>query len=347
MPASETAETSAGERRGRAGANRSLEARGEELAERVFGTPAPRRRMLVIANPYATTVSSRLKNLVVYALQGRYDVEAVETEARDHATELSREAAERGVDVVTAFGGDGTINEVANGLAGSDTALAVVPGGSTNVFSRSLGIPNDVVDATEHLLHLADRFEPRRIDLGRANDRYFLFSSGVGIDAEVVRYVDRRPRLKARLRKHYFAWATLRTFVRGAVVRPSRVRVQVAGREAEGVTVVAQNSDPFTFYGDRAIRVAEGAGLTTGTLSVVVLRRAGPIDLPFLAPRLLSGRAATFLAHRRVEGFAGVADARVSLASGEPLALHVDGDYIEDCAEVRYEAAPGALRVVV
>src|SRR6266498_5641950 len=113
--------------------------------------PAPARpakkRMLVIVNPYATTVSDRLKNLVVYALQGRYDVEAIDTQARNHATQLCREAAAAGYDVVVAFGGDGTVNEAANGLAGSATPLTCLPGGATNVFARTLGVPNDVVDA--------------------------------------------------------------------------------------------------------------------------------------------------------------------------------------------------------
>ena len=108
--------------------------------------------MLIIVNPYATTVSDRLKNLVVYALQGRYEVEAVTTEAQNHATEIGREAVSGGYDVVVAFGGDGTVNEVANGLAGTGVPVSVLPGGSTNVFCRTLGIPNDVVDATEHLL---------------------------------------------------------------------------------------------------------------------------------------------------------------------------------------------------
>src|SRR5213595_2791418 len=97
-----------------------------------------RKRMLVIVNPYASTVSDRLKNLVVYALQGRYSVEAVDTQARSHATEICREAAAEGYDVVVAFGGDGTVNEAANGLAGSDTPLTALPGGSTNVFCRTL-----------------------------------------------------------------------------------------------------------------------------------------------------------------------------------------------------------------
>src|SRR5438270_10216171 len=114
-----------------------------------LGRSAPSRRMLIIVNPYATTVSDRLKNLVIYALRGSYEVDAIDTEARDHATELCREAARQRYDVVVAFGGDGTVNEAANGLAGSETALTCLPGGRTNVYCRMLGIPTDLVDATE------------------------------------------------------------------------------------------------------------------------------------------------------------------------------------------------------
>src|SRR3954465_3577894 len=144
---------------------------------------ADKKRMLIIVNPYATTVSDRLKNLVVYALQARYDVEAVDTEAAEHAIEIGREARHGEYDIVVAFGGDGTLNEVVNGLAGTDVPVSVLPGGSTNVVCRTLGIPNDVVDATEHLLALADEWQPRRIDLGKADHRYFVFSCGAGIDA--------------------------------------------------------------------------------------------------------------------------------------------------------------------
>src|SRR6266496_5631738 len=123
--------------------------RAEQLAERVLPDRRAKKRMLVIANPYATTVSDRLKNLVVYALQGRYDVDAINTQARDHATELSREAARAGYDVVVAFGGDGTVNEAANGLAGSDTPITCLPGGATNVFARTLGFFFNDAAATE------------------------------------------------------------------------------------------------------------------------------------------------------------------------------------------------------
>src|SRR5438270_1805009 len=127
---------------------------------------APSKRMLVIVNPYATTVSDRLKNLVVYALRGSFVVDAIDTERPAHATELCREAAGEGYDVVVAFGGDGTVNEAANGLAGSSTPLTCLPGGSANVYCKQLGIPGEIVDATEHLLRMADDFRPRKVDLG-------------------------------------------------------------------------------------------------------------------------------------------------------------------------------------
>src|SRR6202161_908028 len=173
---------------------------------------APLRRMLIIVNPYATTVSDRLKNLVVYALRGRYEVTAVDTEARDHATEICREAAQEGYDVVVAFDGDGTVNEAANGLVGSQTPLCCLPGGRANVYCRMLGIPADVVDATEHLLGLASNWPTRHVDLGMCGGRYFLFSAGVGLDASVVQRVDARPDLKARLGEYYYAWVATTTF---------------------------------------------------------------------------------------------------------------------------------------
>ena len=134
---------------------------------------------------------------MVYALRSRYSVEAIDTEQRGHATQLCREGAREGYDAVVAFGGDGTVNEAANGLVGSDTPLTCLPGGATNVYCRLLGIPNDVVDATEHLLRLADEWRPRRVALGRVDERHFLFASGVGLDASVVERVDAHPYRKA------------------------------------------------------------------------------------------------------------------------------------------------------
>src|SRR2546430_7836238 len=106
--------------------------RAEELAERVVPHRRDKRRMLVIVNPYATTVSDRLKHLVVYALQGRYSVEAVDTEARAHATEICREAAAEGYDVVVAFGGGGPVDEAPDRVVGGDTPLTVLSGWSAH-----------------------------------------------------------------------------------------------------------------------------------------------------------------------------------------------------------------------
>src|SRR5919109_2142282 len=315
-------------------------ARAEALADRLLPQRSPKKRMLVIVNPYATTVSDRLKNLVVYALQSRYEVEAIDTEKREHATQICREAAREGYDVVVAFGGDGTVNEAANGLVGSATPLSCLPGGSTNVWCRTVGIPNDVVDATEHLLRMADDFHPRRVDLGRVDDRVFVFSSGVGLDASVVERVDAHPYRKARLGPWYYTYAAVATFNRRYLVRPPQVRLQANGRSVEGVTVIVQNSDPFTYFSRRPIRVCEGAGLETGTISLAALKRATLLELPTVIPRVFSGRASTVQRHRQVEGFTGVEHARVESVGDRPFPLQVDGDYIGEFDSVDYGVVP-------
>jgi diacylglycerol kinase family enzyme len=305
-----------------------------------------RRRMLVIVNPYATTVSDRLRNLVVYALQGRYEVDAIDTEARDHATALCREAASEGYDVVVAFGGDGTVNEAANGLVGCETPLTCLPGGSTNVYCRMLGIPNDIVDATEHLLRIADDWRPQRVDLATVNGRSFLFSAGLGLDASVVRRVDAHPHLKARLGPYYFAYAGISDFFRHYVVDPPRMSVEAQGRDlGDGVTVLVQNGDPYTYFRRIPLHVAEGASLDDGTLAGVVLRTSRPTVMPTVIWRIFSARA-RMVRHRQVDGFDGCDDIVVRSVNERPIPLQVDGDYIGDVTEARFGIEPGALRVV-
>ena len=307
--------------------------------------PVERKRMLVIVNPYATTVSDRLKNLVVYALQGRYEVDAIDTEARDHATVLTREAAQEGYDVVVAFGGDGTVNEAANGLAHSPTPLTPLPGGATNVYCRMLGLPSDIVDATEHLLRVADDWSPRRVDLAHANGRAFTFSGGIGLDASVVRRVDAHPRLKANLKQWYFTWAAVTTFTKDYLVNPPRLEVYVGGEVMRGITVIVQNGDPYSYFGRRPLHVVEDIGLDDGTIGAMVLERAAPIDIPTVSARLLSGKL-RMVDHRRVSGFTTSDDVRVISTDGRPVPLQVDGDYIGDASEAVFGVWPGALRVV-
>jgi diacylglycerol kinase family enzyme len=312
---------------------------------------AQKKRMLIIVNPYATTVSSRLKNLVVYALQARYEVEAVDTEASEHAIEIGREARSGAYDIVVAFGGDGTLNEVANGLAGTEVPVSVLPGGSTNVIARTLGIPTDVVDATEHLIGLADDFRPKRIDLGTVNGRRFVFACGMGLDATVVRRVDAHPKLKARAGQWYYTWAAVSGFYREYLRNPVRVAMETKGERAEGVTAIFQNSDPFTYFGERPVRVAEGAELSNGRLSAAVLERATQRDMPSIAARVLNDRLKA-TKHRHIEGFQDLTEARVESISkdahGHPrhFRVQVDGDYIGEYTEAEIGIEPRALTLV-
>ena len=320
--------------------------RAEELAERVLPARSPKRRMLIIVNPYASTVSDRLKNLVVYALQGRYSVEAVDTQRRSHAIELTREAADEGYDVVVAFGGDGTVNEAANGLAGSDTPLTVLPGGSTNVYCRTLGIPEDVVDATEHLLRMADEFEPRRVDLGRMNGRAFVASCGVGLDASVVERVDAHPKLKARLSEYYFTYAALATFNRRYLIRPPRMRIEAGGRSVDGVTAIAQVSDPYTYFASRPIRLCRDVSMVDGRMGLTVLKRATPLEMPTVLARVFTARPETVQNHRQIDGFTRLDGAVIESLDDRPLPVQVDGDHIGEWNRVEMSVEPRGLAVV-
>jgi diacylglycerol kinase family enzyme len=318
----------------------------ERLAEVAALERSPRaRRMLVIVNPYATTMSDRVKSLVVYALQGRYDVHAVDTQAKGHAIELCREAAHEGYDVVVAFGGDGTVNEAANGLAGSKTPLTCLPGGATNVYCRMLGIPTDVVDATEHLLGLADDWRERRVDLGRLDDRRFTFSAGMGLDASVVERVDRNPRLKARFGPWFFAQSAVKTFLSRYLVRPPRLEIEVDGEKVRGVSAFVQNGSPYTYFQARPIHIAGESELDSGDFSGAVLMRASAVDVPTVMFRALSRRAEVGH-HRRVHPFAHVHEVCVRSVDGRPVPIQVDGDHISDEVEARFRVEPKALRVV-
>jgi diacylglycerol kinase family enzyme len=345
---------------------------------RADGIEAPKKRMLIIVNPYASTVSDGLRHLVVHALQGRFEVDAVDTEARGHATELCREAAHEGYDVVVAFGGDGTVNEAANGLLGSPTPLTCLPGGSANVFGKMLGIPGELVDATEHLLGMADDWRIHKVDLGVVNGRCFTFASGLGLDASVVQRVDANPRRKARWGPWFFTWVAVTTFARRYLLRPPRLTTHPAASKSpsaapadrsgrpqrrslrpfprkrkpddagdvlEGVTAIVQNGSPFTYFQNRPIEIADDVKLDSGTLSTCVLHRARPIDMPFIAWRAFSKRA-RLTRHRQITALAPTTALTVRSADGKPLPLQVDGDYLGEVEEANYSIMPRALNVV-
>ena len=303
----------------------------------------------MIVNPYATTVSDRLKNLVVYALQGRYEVETVATEAQNHATEIGREVRDHGYDVVVAFGGDGTLNEVANGLAGTDVPVSVLPGGSTNVVCRTLGIPNDVVDATEHLLAAGRRLgaaqdrprQGRRAPLRLLLRRRHRRDRGQAGRRPPAAQVARRPLL-------LHLGGDLGLLPPATWSTRSGCGSRSTARTSEGVTALAQNSDPFTYFASRPIRVCEGVEIDDGTLSLGVLKRAAQRDMPTLIPRLFSEKRPA-ARHRQIEHFEDVTEATIASISEtrdgipRPFPVQVDGDYIGESTRLELSVAPGAL----
>jgi diacylglycerol kinase family enzyme len=214
------------------------------------------------------------------------------------------------------------------------------------VWARTLGIPNDVVDATEHLLRMADDFEPFPVDLGRVDDRHFVFAAGAGLDASVVERVDSHPYRKARFGAWYYSACAVAIFTSRYLVHPPRVRVIAGDRVQEGVTAVVQNSDPFTYFRKRPIRVVEPAGLSMGSLSIGVLKRATALELGTLVPRLLSGRARSVMHHRQIEALPELAAARVEAIDDRPFPVQVDGDYIGEFTEVEFGISPGGLLAV-
>lgn len=201
-------------------------------------------------NTAASSVTGRRRVLIHKALSADHEVRLIATQRRDHASKLARSAAGDGTDAVVVLGGDGTLNEAANGLAGSDTALAVLPGGSTNVFARILGLPDDPIDAVAELLDALERSSIEPIGLGSVNGRYFLFHCGIGFDAAVVAEVERRGPWKRWAGHPLFIYAAATTWLRGVDRRraPLEVRGPAADEAAGGAadsggTAVSDTAD--------------------------------------------------------------------------------------------------------
>ncbi len=307
--------------------------------------------MLIIVNPHATTVSKPLKNLVFHALRSKYQVDIVDTEDKNHAIELCRQAAKDNYDLVVALGGDGTVNEAANGLAGTDTPMAVLPGGSTNVFCRSLGIPNDIVIATERLLDMHGKLNLQKMDLGRVNDRFFTFGSGVGLDADSVRHIDKRPMLKSNARKPFYTYQVLKSFNE---FRQASARLQVEAENKKpqiAVTTVVQNTMPYAYLGSHRLDVCQDVFLDSGTLSYASLTEARLVDLASISRGLFTKRPVG--EHQQVNHGEGIKRLLVRSTTGEngeapaSFPLQVDGEYLGDFNEVVYTIHPSVLNIAV
>jgi diacylglycerol kinase family enzyme len=226
-------------------------------------------RVLLIVNAFASSVTARNRVLIEQVLAETNDVTVRVTNRRGHATRFAQDAANRGVDVVVAFGGDGTVNEVANGIVGSRTALGCLPGGSTNVFARSLGLPNDPVRAAGVLADAMAAGQIDRVGLGAVSGRVFCFHIGIGFDAAVVSLVERHGSLKRWLGHPLFIWAGLRTWASVADRRRPQHRLRFAdGTIDEGAFTIVLNTNPYTFLGNRPLELSPAATLDRGLVAV-------------------------------------------------------------------------------
>ena len=299
-------------------------------------------RILLIVNSFATSVNPRNTVYVHQHLARHHDVQVVETNERGHATRFAKDAAARGLDAVFAFGGDGTLNEVATGLAGSDTALAMLPGGSTNVFVRSLGISNDPMEALTQLLGGIERDEIERVSLGQANGRYFTFHAGIGYDAAVVEQVERRPSLKRFIGQPLFAWSALRQWFMLYDRKYPHFTLNVDGRKIpNGYFAVVLNTNPYTYVGKYPINLSAAAALEKKLVVVTFRKMTSPLMLRTLYRALRTdGVAAT-------SGIDIATDVeRVTIEFPAPFPYQLDGDYLGDTTSLEITHCPEVLKLV-
>lgn len=307
----------------------------------------PAMRALLVVNPKATTTSARSRDVLVRALRSEVSLELEYTQRRGHAAELARQAVKEGMDVVVTLGGDGTINEVVNGLltdgpSEAVPALAVVPGGSTNVFAGALGLPRDWAEGTSVILEALRERRTRTIGLGRANQRWFTFCAGMGFDAEVIRRVE-RARSQGRI-------STPALYLREALAQFATTRdrrhppMTLHRPGAEPITglaaIIVQNTSPWTYLGNRPINPSPGASFDLG-LDAVAQRTLGISSTARTAFHLLSR---TPPRGRRVVRLHDVDE--FTLSSLLPQAYQLDGDYLGETDRIVFKSEPRALRVV-
>ena len=304
-------------------------------------------RVALIVNPNATRVSQRLTEQVARLLTAeRHKVEVQPTSQPRQATALASAAVAEGVELVVALGGDGTVNEVVNGIRGSDVLLGLAGGGKTNVFQRALGLPDHPLAATRRLLELLDGGEEvggrRRVSLGSANGRAFTFAAGLGLDGAVVREVERRRRATRLHHDRAYVLAALKTLLLAYERDQPHLTARFPdGRPAlSGFFALVANGDPFTYLGRRPFRPTPLATFEGG-LDVLVGQTMSRLRLT----RALLGMLADGPPAYR--GLPVLHDERAfTLASDVPLAFQLDGEYLGDFTLVAFERLAAALTVV-
>jgi diacylglycerol kinase family enzyme len=328
-------------------------------------------RALLVVNPKATTTGARTRDVLIHALASDLKLEVVTTEYRGHARDLARRAAESGsVELVVALGGDGTVNEVVNGLLHNGPApealprLAVVPGGSTNVFARALGLPNDAVEATGALLDALRDGSERTIGLGLVSGtpgtddegvppRWFTFCAGFGFDAGVVGRVEQQ-RVRGKRSTHALY---VRQMVRQFLGERNRRHGTLTLSEPEGVgpdgpetvlrdlvLAIVCNTSPWTFFGNRPVYATPRASFDTA-LDVLALSKLSSAAVARHAGQLLRSTPERGPHGKHVTTLHDLTD--FTLQSQVPLPFQVDGDHLGLRVSATFTGVRRALRVIV
>jgi diacylglycerol kinase family enzyme len=302
-------------------------------------------KVLLLVNSSASSVTARSRVVIQKALSADHEVTLAETSRRGHATRLAQSAASSGTDVVVVLGGDGTLSEAANGLARSSCALAALPGGSTNVFARTIGLPNDPIEATGDLLDALASDSIQRVGLGVVNGRYFLFHVGMGFDAAVVAQVERRAGLKRYAGHPLFVYAGFDTWIRHF----DRSRPRFSVRFADGTVVddgymsICLNTNPYTYLANRPLNLAREATLDRGLAMVTVRTLAFAKTMRIIGSALGNGK------HLRTSRWT---DHRVDLVQATvtgygPFPYQVDGDHLGDTELLEISHEPDVLDLVM
>jgi diacylglycerol kinase family enzyme len=338
-------------------------------------------RALVVANPAATTTTRAVRDEVLATLADDLKVDLAETGHRGHGSDLARQARTEGVDVVVALGGDGTVNEVVNGLLadgrGPDVpVLAVVPGGSTNVFSRAVGLSRDPLTATTEILGALRDGRTRRVALGQASargattrsahvadparaqaaadagaqahpewtaPRWFVFSAGLGFDADVIARVEARRAGGRRSTGSLYVREATGAFVLGRERRDPAMTLELPGEPAlDGLFLcLVSNVAPWTYLGARPVNPSPEASFETG-LDVFAMGRMGMLRMLHHVRQVLARRpdARGRGVHRRHDL------PSLTLTASRPQGWQVDGDHLGTATGLRVTSVPAALRVV-
>lgn len=307
-------------------------------------------RLLLLVNATASSVTARKRVLVRKALAAHHDVEVAQTTRRGHATKLARAAAHDGFDAVFVLAGDGTLNEAADGLVGTGCALGALPGGSTNVYAQTLGTPHEIVVAAEALAVALAAGSVRRVGLGNADGRRFLFHAGLGFDAAVIRRVERHGELKRHAPHPLYVAAAFATWFRDFDRKRPWFDLELAASEGaaaeriEGVYfAIVSKTTPYTYLGPRPINVEPRVGLDT-PLAVTAFTSIDAVSLlGGAASAMASGR---FLRSRRqIVQRAGLDELRV--IGRRPFPWQVDGDDLGDTPSLTIRHEPACLDIVI